>query len=63
MVPVSAATGAMGSGRCCGHWIVCAGDSVSGHIRSAVRMLLQWEPEEEAEEDEGWGDLEACERD
>ena len=60
MVPVPDATGAMGSGRCCGHSRVCAGDSVSGRVRPAVRMLLQREPEEE---DEGWGDLKACKRD
>ncbi len=50
----------MGAGRPCGHRSVCAGNSVSGRLRSAVWMLLRpkkTEPEEEAEEPEGRGDL------
>lgn len=66
MVPASGATGAMGTGRCCGHRNVCAGNSVSGHIRSAVWMLLwprKGEPAEEAEEVKEWGDLDTHEED
>lgn len=41
MVPGSAAEGAMGSGWRCGHGTVCTYNSVSGHLRCVVRMLLQ----------------------
>lgn len=62
MVPVPAASGAVGSGRYSGHRFVCADSSVSGRLRSALRMLLrpsrrEAEEEAEAEEEEGWGDL------
>lgn len=57
MVPVSVASGAMGSRRCCGHRTVCADNSVSGHLCSAVRMLWPERKEAEEEEEEGWGDL------
>lgn len=62
MVPVSAASGAMGAGWSCGHSSVCAGNSVSGRLRSAVWMLLR-PSRREAEEEEakevkaGWSDL------
>lgn len=62
MVPVSSATGAVGTGWFCGHRSVCTGNSVSGDLCSAVRMLLQpWrrktKQEEAAEEDKGYSDL------
>lgn len=64
MVRLSAASGAMGAGWCCGHGGVCAGNSVFGRLRSAVWMLLREsrrEPEEEEEEAEEvkarWSDL------
>ena len=63
MVPVSAASGTMGTGWCCGHRSVCARNSISGRLCSAVRMLLwpcRTEPEEEEEAEEvkaGWSDL------
>lgn len=62
MVSVSAASGAVGTGRFCGHRSVCAGNSVPGHIRAAVWVLLQpeREPEEEAEI-KGGSDLDVCE--
>lgn len=61
MVPVSGATGAVGPGRCCGHRSVCAGNSVSGRLRSAVWMLLWPRRKEPEEEVEKWGDLDAYE--
>lgn len=63
MVPPPAASGAVGAGRCCGHRSVCAGNSVSGCLRPAIRMLLHPTargPQEE-EDIEGRGDLDGCE--
>lgn len=57
MVPVPVASGAMGSGRYCGDRTVCADNSVSGHLCSAVRMLRPKRKEAEEEAEEGWGDL------
>lgn len=61
MVPASGPAGAVGSGRCCGHGNVRADSSVPGHLRSAVRMLLQPTGEETEDAEEGWGDLNMCE--
>lgn len=50
----------MGAGRPLGHRIVRAGNSVSGGVLAAVRMLLHTrgtDPEEEAEEVKGRCDL------
>lgn len=65
MVPAPAASGAVGTGRYCGHRAVRADSPVSGHLRSALWMLLRpksREPEEEAEDKvAGWGHLNTCE--
>lgn len=64
MVPVSVASGAVGTGWCCGHRSVCAGNSVSDGLCSALWMLLRprrKQPTEEAEEGEGWSALTSCE--
>ena len=63
VVPASGESGALGTGWCCGHRIVCAGNPVFGRLRSGVWMLLQLnrrEPEEE-EDKEAWSDLDEWE--
>lgn len=58
MGPVSAASGAVGTGRSCGHRSVCAGNSVSGCLCSSVWLLLRPERREQEEEEvREWGDL------
>lgn len=64
MVPVPAASGAMGTGWSCGNSSVCAGDFVSGSVCPSLRMLL-WPNRQEAEEatkevKAGWSHLD-CE--
>lgn len=50
VVPAPGAAGAVGPGRRGGHRDIRAGDSVSGGLRPAVRMLLR--PRETDEEEE-----------
>lgn len=59
MGPISAASGAVGPGRHCDHGTVCADNFVSGHLCSALWMLLQLRTRDTKEEaTQGWTDLE-----
>lgn len=52
VVPSSYASGAVGTGWYCRHWSVCPGNSLSGHLCSAVWMLLQLRRREDKEKEE-----------